>query len=141
MPKITKPLTDTEIKNAAPRGKEYSLADGSGLSLRVSISGRKYWLFNYQRPITKVRTNISFGIYPEISLQDAREKRTEYRKLLNENIDPKDYRQQQSDMAMQAANATLKNIAKEWLSVKRTKVTADHADDIWRYLNYIYSHL
>ena len=115
MPKITKPLTDTEIKNAAPRGKEYSLADGSGLSLRVSISGSKYWLFNYQRPITKVRTNISFGIYPEISLQDAREKRTEYRKLLNENIDPKDYRQQQSDMAIQAANATLKNIAKDWL--------------------------
>jgi integrase len=134
MPKITKPLTDTEIKNAAPRGKEYSLADGSGLSLRVSISGRKYWLFNYQRPITKVRTNISFGIYPEISLQDAREKRAEYRKLLNENIDPKDYRQQQSDMAIQAANATLKNIAKDWLAVKRTKVTVDHADDIWRSL-------
>ena len=59
MPKVTKPLTNTEINNARGKAKEYNLADGLGLALRVRPGGDKYWIFNYQRPITKVRANNS----------------------------------------------------------------------------------
>ena len=52
MPKVTRPLTNTEIKNARGKAKEYNLADGLGLALRVRPGGDKYWIFNYQRPIS-----------------------------------------------------------------------------------------
>jgi hypothetical protein len=75
MANIPAPLTDTQIKNAKPKDKEYSLADGQKLSLRVKPSGSKAWIFTYQRPHTKKRTNLGFGSYPEVSLASARKLR------------------------------------------------------------------
>lgn len=57
MPRQTKPLTATEVKNAKP--KEYYLVDGQGLKLRIKPNGSKSWLFNYLKPINKKRTNLS----------------------------------------------------------------------------------
>jgi hypothetical protein len=53
MPNSTKPLTNTEVKQAKPRPKEYNLADGGGLYLRVKPNGTKLWLFNYFKPSTQ----------------------------------------------------------------------------------------
>ena len=89
MPRTTKPLTNTEIKQAKPKDKEYNLVDGDGLSLRVNPKGSKFWLFNYYRPITKKRANISFGSYPALSLAQARELRKKSKELLAQNIDEK----------------------------------------------------
>ena len=61
MAKIPTPLSDSRIKNAKPRDKEYNLADGQKLSLRVKTNGSKIWVFNYQRPYTKKRTCLGFG--------------------------------------------------------------------------------
>ena len=61
MPRTVKPLTDTQIKNAKAKEKEYNLADGKGLQLRVKPSGAKIWLFNYSRPISKKRANLKVG--------------------------------------------------------------------------------
>jgi hypothetical protein len=47
MARLTKPLSSTEIKNAKPKIKEYNLADGDGLMLRVKPTGSKFWIFNY----------------------------------------------------------------------------------------------
>lgn len=89
MARITNPLTNTEVKQAKPKDKEYNLADGNGLMLCVKPSGSKLWLFNYFRPFTKKRANLSFGSYPELSLSDARLKRQASRELLDKDIDPK----------------------------------------------------
>ena len=75
MANTTRPLTNTEVKQAKPRQKEYNLADGNGLALRIKPNGSKYWIFNYSRPHTKRRANISFGIYPDLSLANARKQR------------------------------------------------------------------
>ena len=75
MPRIAKPLTDTQIRNAKPKSKEYNLADGQGLYLRVKQSGSKEWVFNYYKPISGKRTNKGLGIYPNVSLKVARDKR------------------------------------------------------------------
>ena len=83
-----KPLTDTEIRKAKPKEKEYPLSDGNGLILRVNPNGSKIWLFNYYHPVTKKRTNAGLGMYPQIQLSDARAKREEYRALLAKGIDP-----------------------------------------------------
>ncbi|MDT8766451.1 integrase arm-type DNA-binding domain-containing protein, partial [Pasteurella multocida] len=78
MPKITRPLTNTEVEKAKPQAKEYTLTDGYGLFLLILPSGIKSWRFNYARPITQKRTKISLGIYPAVSLAQARAKREEY---------------------------------------------------------------
>lgn len=87
MSRIKKPLTDTEIRKAKPKEKEYPLSDGNGLILRVKPNGSKIWLFNYYHPVTKKRTNAGLGMYPQIQLSDARAKREEYRALLAKGMD------------------------------------------------------
>lgn len=134
MANTTRPLTNTEIKQARPRDKEYNLADGGGLALRIKPNGAKYWIFNYLRPYTKKRANISFGTYPDLSLANARKKRDQARELLALDIDPKEHRDKQELKQKHANNTTLKRVAAEWLKVKRSKVSNDHSDDIWRSL-------
>ena len=91
MARKTTALTNTEVSQAKAKEKEYNLSDGDGLMLRVKPSGSKLWLFNYSRPYTKKRANLSLGSFPELSLASARIKRTEARELLVQNIDPKEY--------------------------------------------------
>lgn len=91
MARTTKPLTNTEVKQAKPRAKVYTLSDGGGLQLRVKPNGTKSWLFDYHRPYTKKRTSISFGSYPSLSIAEARIKREEAKELLTKDIDPKEY--------------------------------------------------
>ncbi|MCX4044567.1 integrase arm-type DNA-binding domain-containing protein [Aeromonas veronii] len=77
MPRITRPLSPTEIKAAKPKEKEYTLCDGAGLELVIKPNGSKLWRLRYYRPLTKQRNMISFGSWPEMSLAEAREKRSE----------------------------------------------------------------
>ncbi len=134
MARITTPLTNTEVKHAKPRDKEYNLSDGQGLALRVKPNGTKLWLFNYSRPHTKARANISFGSYPDISIAQARELRGQARQLLAKDIDPKEHRDDQNRQLKEAAENTLEAVSQRWLEVKRSKVTAKHAEKLYRSL-------
>lgn len=134
MARTTTPLTNTQVDKAKPKPKEYNLADGNGLALRVKPNGTKLWIFNYYTPFTKKRTNLGFGNYPEVSLAKARAKRKSARELLSDDIDPKEHKTQIADRQRQANTSTLEHVAKQWLEVKRTKVSTDHAEDIWRSL-------
>ena len=121
MPRVTKPLTDTQIKQAKPKAAEYSLSDGNGLALRVKPSGTKSWLFNYYVPFTKKRTNISLGIYPDVSLSKARDERQGFRSLLADHIDPAEHRKQQEANNTLAHSNTLENVYRQWLTTKQDK--------------------
>ena len=134
MARITKPLTNTEVKQAKPKEKVYTLSDGGGLQLRVKPNGSKLWLFDYFRPFTKVRTSLSFGSYADVSIADARKKRDEARELLAKEIDPKDHRDETSRQNEAAHSNTLRHIATQWLEVKKSKVSDNHALDTWRSL-------
>ena len=134
MARTTKPLTNTEVKLAKPREKVYTLSDGGGLQLRVKPNGSKLWLFDYLRPYTKKRTCLSFGSYPAFSIADARIKRELARELLAKDVDPKDHRDDEKRLNESAHSNTLENIASQWLEVKKTTVSADHATDSWRSL-------
>jgi len=134
MAKITKPLTNTEVKQAKPKEKIYTLSDGDGLQLRIKPNGSKLWLFDYRRPYTKKRTCLSFGSFPELSLAEARSKRKTARELLAQEIDPKEHREETNRLKETAHSNTLEHIAAKWLEVKKAKVSADHAADTWRSL-------
>ncbi|WP_338422535.1 integrase arm-type DNA-binding domain-containing protein [Aggregatibacter actinomycetemcomitans] len=58
MPRITKPLTNTEVEKAKPKDEPYTLTDGKGLFLLVLTSGIKSWHFNYLRLLTKRFRNL-----------------------------------------------------------------------------------
>ncbi len=105
MSRTKKPLTDTEIRKAKPKEKEYPLSDVNGLILRVKPNGSKIWLFNYYHPVTKKRTNAGLGMYPQIQLAAARAKREEYRALLAQGIDPQEHKKK----AREATNEQIKN--------------------------------
>ncbi|WP_105188491.1 integrase domain-containing protein [Pseudoalteromonas sp. T1lg48] len=132
MPKITVPLSDTKIRNAKPKSKEYNLADGGGLFVRVKPSGAKHWLFNYIKPYTKARTNISFGKYPELSLALARAKRDEARALLAEDIDPKTYYLDQEKQRASEIENTFCKFANTWYQLKKQKVKEETANKAFR---------
>lgn len=134
MARTTKRLTNTEVKQAKPKSKIYSLSDGGGLQLRVKPNGSKLWLLDYYRPYTKKRTSLSFGSYPAVSLADARVRREQARVLLAQDIDPKEHRDEAERLHMASHNNTLAHIAAKWLEIKRTKVSDDHAKDTWRSL-------
>lgn len=126
MAKKTLPLSDSEIKNAKPKEKEYNLADGEGLYLRIKPTGSKSWIFNYVRPVTEKRSNLSLGNYPSLSLASAREKRAEFRKLLAQNIDPQAHLEEMARSAKFASVNTFKAVSALWLETKRGSVTDDY---------------
>lgn len=134
MARVTKPLSQTEVKAAKPKEKEYTLRDGDGLFMRIKVNGSKLWLFDYYRPITKKRTNMGLGSYPDVSLAEARRKRDEARSLLARSIDPQTYYKEQQTSAIEQSTNSFEMVAARWFELKKSKVTADHAVDIWRSL-------
>ncbi|QBY03727.1 DUF4102 domain-containing protein [Thalassotalea sp. HSM 43] len=132
MARITTPLTNTEVKQAKPKDKEYNLVDGDGLMLRVKPNGSKLWLFNYYRPYTKKRANIGFGKYPEVTLAQARSKRKDARTLLAENVDPKAHRTEQEQQNKEAIENTFGVVAQKWFELKLTQVKEETANHAWR---------
>jgi len=79
-------LTNTAIKNAKPKDKPYKLSDGKGLYLLITIAGSKLFRFNYR--IQGKQKTMAIGVYPDVTLAMAREKRDEARKLIAGGIDP-----------------------------------------------------
>lgn len=134
MARTTNPLTNTEVKQAKAKEKVYTLSDGGGLQLRVKPNGSKLWLFDYYRPFTKKRTSLSFGSYPKISIAEARGKRQAARELLAKDTDPKEHRDEQILINETSHSNTLQHVASQWLEVKKSKVSANHALDTWRSL-------
>ncbi|KXJ59831.1 MAG: integrase [Alteromonas sp. Nap_26] len=134
MARITKPLTNTEVQQAKPTDKEYILSDGEGLRLRVKPNGSKLWIFNYTKPATKKRANISFGVYPDLSLKEARIKRKEAREMLALDIDPAIHREETKNKEKEEHENTFIHVAEQWFRVKKISISADYAQDIWRSL-------
>lgn len=121
MARTTKPLTNTEIEKAKPQASKYSLPDGQGLFLLIMPNGSKLWRFNYYKPITKKRTEMSFGAFPQISLANARQMREESLALLSKGIDPQKQREQdEHDKKMEIAT-TYEAVAWAWFEYRKSK--------------------
>ncbi|ENM6579100.1 tyrosine-type recombinase/integrase [Vibrio fluvialis] len=142
MPRQTKPLTATEVKNAKPKEKEYNLVDGLGLKLRILPSGSKQWQMNYYRPFSKKRANLNLGRYPDISLASARKLTLEARALVTKDIDPQEERKRKQQEHKEIHEHTFANVTREWFEIKKDSVTPDYAVDIWSSLElHIFPHL
>lgn len=113
MPKLATPLSDIQIRNAKPKEKPYKLADGGGMYLEVTPTGSKLWRMKF-RQANGSESRLAFGSYPEVSLQEARAKRLDARKLIAKNIDPAKDREEKKRAANTLASNTFEVIAREW---------------------------
>jgi integrase len=113
MPKISKPLTTTEVKNYKPESKMYKKPDGKGLWLIIKPNGTKSWRYDFRYGGKNL--SMSFGIYPEIGLKEAREKREEARELLSKNINPISEKR----IKKASESLTLGNVIDEWIELRK----------------------
>jgi hypothetical protein len=90
MPRLATSINETQVKNAKPLKKPYKLSDGKGLVLLVNPDGSKWWRLRYT--IDAKEKMLSLGVYPEVSLADARNKALEARKDVAKGIDPSEQR-------------------------------------------------
>ena len=107
------PLSAAAVQRAKGREKPYKLTDSAGLYLLVNADGRRYWRFNY-RFAGKQKT-LAFGVYPDVGLGDAREKRDAARKLIAAGKDPAAVRKEDEREAQVRESETFRAISGEWM--------------------------
>ena len=107
-------LTDTAIRRLRPKERPFKVSDNHGLYLLVHPNGGRYWRMDYR--FVGKRCTLALGVYPEVSLKDAREKLSSARKLLQKDIDPAAYRRLTRGVGEISADHRFKAVADEWLS-------------------------
>ncbi|EPC3063280.1 integrase arm-type DNA-binding domain-containing protein [Escherichia coli] len=122
-------LTDAKIRAAKPDVKSYKLTDGAGLHLLVHTNGSKYWRLRY-RHLGKEKT-LALGLYPDVSLSEARLKRDEARKLIADGIDPCE--QKRVAKAASDANLSFETIARQWHASNK-KWSESHSEKVLKSL-------
>ncbi|WP_415887686.1 tyrosine-type recombinase/integrase [Neptuniibacter sp. QD37_6] len=123
-------LTDTKIRQAKPRDKDYKLSDGRGLFLLIKKNGSKYWRLKYR--FAGKEKLLSIGVYPEITLKKARKATDEARELLEQGIDPSQHKQAVQAQRVEAHQNNFEMVAREWHQQQKIKWSEGYADKVLR---------
>jgi integrase len=120
-------LTDIALRKAKPAAKPLKLSDGLGMYLLLKPDGSRYWRMDYR--FDGKRKTLALGVYPEVSLSNARQRREDARRLLAAGTDPglarKSAKRAQAE-AIRAAEDTFEAIARDWMARQEVaEVTAN----------------
>ncbi len=126
------PLTDTAIRKAQPGEKPIRLFDERGLYLEVAPGGGKWWRLKYRFGGKEKR--LSLGVYPDVTLARARERRDDARKLLADGVDPGEHRKAAKRAKEDAAANSFEAVAREWFAKQSIHWARGHAEKIIRRL-------
>ncbi|EOZ2168698.1 tyrosine-type recombinase/integrase [Klebsiella quasipneumoniae] len=121
-------LNARQVDAAKPREKAYKLADGAGLYLEVVPSGSRYWRMKYR--FNGKEKRMAFGVYPVVSLAQARALRDEAKKKLAEGIDPSFAKKEEKLVRDVQLNNTFQAVALEWHGTKVARWSEGYASDI-----------
>ncbi len=142
--KPTNQLTELSIKQVKPKEKQYKLTDGEGMYLRVYHNGSKYWQLQYW--FNGKQKIFSFGVWPDVSLKDAREKRYEAKKIIKDGINPVDEKRKERQDRLDRANKdkletkketiTFRKVAQERYKRISLQWSEKHTKDVLRSLEY-----
>jgi len=114
-------LNNRAVDNAKPREKKWKLADGGGLHLLVHPNGGKYWRFKYR--VDGKEQEMALGVYPEVSLKQARQRHQAAREMLASGVDPNQDKRDRKLAALDATRTTFGGLAQEWVEVKLSGLT------------------
>ena len=139
-------LTELSIKQARPRKKQYKIFDGGGMFLLIHPNGSKYWRMNYN--FGGKNKLASFGVWPQISLKEARSRRYEAKKKIKDGVNPIEEKRDEKllilekikkkELQKDSKNKTFQSIAEEWHRRQVPLWTEKHAADV---LNSLYIHV
>lgn len=119
-------LTDIQLKKVTPTDKDQWLSDGNGLRLLVKPNGSKYWRLKYR--FDRKQKTLALGVYPNVSLKEARLAVKEAKQCIAEGVDPSDVKKQRSV----ADDCYLfERVSDEWWNIQKGTWTPDHAKRIW----------
>ncbi|WP_202307777.1 tyrosine-type recombinase/integrase [Dryocola clanedunensis] len=135
-------LTARQVETAKPKDKSYKLSDGGGLFLLVNTNGSRYWRLKYR--VSGKEKLLSIGVYPAVSLADARAKREEARRLIAAGGDPSLEKQQQKQEKKGNSLNTFELITREWYQRRydqwsesyRSEMMATFESDVFPYLGH-----
>jgi integrase len=123
-------LTDVVVRNAKSIGKTFRLFDERGLYLEVSPTGGKWWRLKYRFGGKEKR--LALGVYPDVKLKDARDRRDAARSLLANGSDPSENRKAQKSARIDRAANSFEVVAREWLAKYSAIWAENHGDRIIR---------
>lgn len=127
------PLNELKCKNAKPSDKIQKLSDEKGMYLQVNPSGGKTWQLKYR--FEGKEKKLAIGSYPETSLKEARDKRDDARKQLQNGIDPSAAKKQAKIKRQLDNQNSFEAVAKEWHEQRKHMWTERHAAKILKLLN------
>ncbi len=128
--KPPRPLNDLFVKSVKPKDKDKTYADGNGLTLLVTKEGHKRWLMRSRlngKPLL-----LSFGVYPTVTLKEAREKRAEVRKLIDQGINPRDLKKAEEEEKIFQDSRTFEKLARRLYARKEGRTTEDYRNTMLR---------
>lgn len=123
------PLTDVAVRKAQPADKPYKMADEKGMYLLIAASG-KYWRMDFR--YAGKRKTLALGVYPQVTLAEARERRDEARKKLGNGIDPMAEKKAVKLSLLHGAENSFEVVAREWFARHSTQWAPSHAEKIIR---------
>ena len=112
-------LTDLQLKQAAPKEREWKLSDAGGLYILVRPNGSKLWRMKYR--LHGREKKLSFGRYPEVSLREARLQRDEARVEIGRGGDPARRRREEKIAALIRQGDTFESIAHEYIAKREAE--------------------
>ena len=122
------PLTDTVVRSAKPASKAVKLTDERGMYLLLSPRGSKLWRFDYR--FDGRRRTLALGVYPDVSLKAARERRDQARALLTSGVDPGVTRKAEKAAGADGAANSFEVVAREWFDKQVAGWADTHADKV-----------
>ncbi len=126
------PLTATAVSQAKPKSKQYKLSDSQGLYLQIMPNGSKYWRYKYR--FARKEKVLALGVFPAVSLKDARIARDEARLTLDKGVDPGTVRKVEKLTRHIAAAESFEAIGREWFEKTKAKWSDSHTDRTKRLL-------
>jgi len=135
-------LTDTNIRKIKPGTTTIKRSDGGGMFIEVKPNGSRYWRMNYR--FEGKQKTMAFGVYPAVTLADARQRRADAKRLLANGIDPnaaKKAAKVARAVAAAAAQDTFENVARAWVKYREDSGETSAATigkDLWRLEGYLF---
>lgn len=121
-------LTARQVETTKPKEKSYKLFDGGGLYLEVTAKGSRYWRMKYRFGGKEKR--LAFGVFPTVTLAEAREMRNQAKKVLAAGGDPGEVKKEEKAIQKLSTGNTFEAIAREWHKSKADRWSLRYRDEI-----------